>query len=54
MTREQSLRKFGAVVQRLTQGENLSREECGWMFRQVLCDRQPELQQGAFLAALRT
>jgi len=53
MIHEESLRKFGAGIQRLTEGRDLSREECGWMFRQVLGDRQPELQQGAFLAALR-
>lgn len=53
MITEKSLRKFGAGIQRLIDGDDLSRQECGWMFRQVLGNRQPELQQGAFLAALR-
>ena len=49
---EQSLREFGAVIQRLIRKEDLSREESFEMFRQVLLHLQPDLQQGAFLAAL--
>lgn len=49
---EESLRHFGANIQRLLRGEDLDREECCGMFRQVLSNRQPDLQQGAFLAAL--
>jgi anthranilate phosphoribosyltransferase len=52
MWTEASLKKFGAGIQRLLQGENLSREECYSMFCEVLLDRQPDLHQGAFLAAL--
>ena len=43
---------FGHGIQRLIQGENLSFEETYHMFRQVLENSQPDLQQGAFLAAL--
>jgi anthranilate phosphoribosyltransferase len=43
---------FGAKVQQLIQGQDLSREETFNMFKEVLLDQQPELQQGAFLSAL--
>ncbi|MBF0329880.1 MAG: anthranilate phosphoribosyltransferase [Nitrospirae bacterium] len=43
---------FGRGVQRLIQGEDLSGEETYHMFKQVLENVQPDLQQGAFLAAL--
>lgn len=49
---EESLRQFGAGIQRLIRKEDLSREESYGMFRHILLDRQPDLQQGAFLAAL--
>jgi anthranilate phosphoribosyltransferase len=49
---EESLRAFGANIQRLICKEDLSREETYEMFRQVLLNFQPDLQQGAFLAAL--
>lgn len=49
---EESLREFGANVQRLICREDLSREESCRMFRQVLLNEQPDLQQGAFLSAL--
>jgi anthranilate phosphoribosyltransferase len=39
-------------IQRLIQKEELSREESYAMFRQILLNDQPDLQQGAFLAAL--
>ena len=48
----ESVRDFGWNIQRLINGEHLSREESLAMFRAVLLDRQPELQQGAFLTAL--
>jgi anthranilate phosphoribosyltransferase len=47
-----SPKSFGGSIQRLIRRENLSREETYEMFREVLLDRQPDLQQGAFLAAL--
>lgn len=43
---------FGRGIQRLIQGEDLSGQETYNMFKQVLENAQPELQQGAFLAAL--
>lgn len=49
---DESLKKFGANIQRLIGGETLSREESYDMFRQILMNQQPDLQQGAFLAAL--
>ncbi len=52
MWTDASLREFGARIQRLLRGEPLSRPEAYAMFRQVLRGQQPELHQGAFLAAL--
>ena len=52
MLDEQNLRAFGRTIGRLSQGESLSREEAKEAFRQVLANEQPELHQGAFLAAL--
>lgn len=49
---EASLKRFGAQVQRLLRREDLAEEEAHALFREVLLDRQPELQQGALLAAL--
>lgn len=52
MIDEQALKAFGANIQRLINKQNLSREETYHMFREVLGNEQPDLQQGAFLAAL--
>jgi anthranilate phosphoribosyltransferase len=49
---ETELRSFGALVQRLINGISISREESRIAFGQILRNHQPELQQGAFLAAL--
>jgi anthranilate phosphoribosyltransferase len=49
---EKALKEFGAIIQRLIGKQNLTEEETYHMFRQVLCNEQPDLQQGAFLAAL--
>lgn len=49
---ESSLREFGRNIQRLIEKQHLSRETCHAMFRQLLENSQPDLQQGAFLAAL--
>lgn len=49
---EEKLRYFGAKVNGLIGGNGLSREEAKEMFRQVLLNEQPDLQQGAFLAAI--
>jgi anthranilate phosphoribosyltransferase len=48
----ESLKHFGWNIQKLIQKQDLSREESYGMFREVLLNLQPELQQGAFLAAL--
>jgi anthranilate phosphoribosyltransferase len=47
-----ALRTFGADVQRLIDGRDLTRERTYELFREVLLGEQPELQQGALLAAL--
>lgn len=49
---EQKLRMFGGKVNDLIGGKSLTRAEAKEMFRQVLLNEQPDLQQGAFLAAL--
>ncbi|MCX5854592.1 MAG: anthranilate phosphoribosyltransferase [Deltaproteobacteria bacterium] len=46
------IKDFGTKIQKLIKGENLSRDETYGMFREVLLNEQPDLQQGAFLAAL--
>ncbi|MGE5310673.1 MAG: anthranilate phosphoribosyltransferase [Nitrospirota bacterium] len=43
---------FGSMVERLMGREDLDRQTVKEMFSQVLRDEQPELHQGAFLAAL--
>jgi len=52
MQTDASLKRFGEVIQRLLRGEHLSRGECYDAFREVLLNEQPDLHQGAFLAAL--
>lgn len=52
MSESNELKFFGEAIQKLIQGEHLSREECYTLFCQILNDRQPDLHQGAFLAAL--
>ncbi|MEE8204898.1 MAG: anthranilate phosphoribosyltransferase, partial [Dehalococcoidales bacterium] len=49
---EESLRAFGSKIAALINRQDLSREEAKDMFRQVLLNEQPDLQQRAFLAAL--
>lgn len=51
---EAALRSFGAVIQKVVSGMDLTREESYAAFREILLDEQPDLQQGAFLAALAT
>ncbi|MCG5528185.1 MULTISPECIES: anthranilate phosphoribosyltransferase [Halorhodospira] len=48
---EEALRGFGKIISRVARGEELSREEAADAYRQVILNEQPELQQGAFLAA---
>ena len=52
MGTDASLKSFGEGIDRLISRQDLSRAECHAMFRQVLTDTQPDLHQGAFLAAL--
>jgi anthranilate phosphoribosyltransferase len=49
---ESDLRAFGAHIQTLIQGGNLTRGEVYSCFGDVLQSKQPDLHQGAFLAAL--
>jgi anthranilate phosphoribosyltransferase len=49
---ETALRDFGAAVQRLIDGHDLGRERTYDLFRQTLLAEQPDLHQGALLAAL--
>ncbi len=48
---ETKLRDMGRIIGRLAAGQGLSRAESAECYRQVLLSEQPELQQGAFLAA---
>jgi anthranilate phosphoribosyltransferase len=50
---EQRLRRFGGLIVRLQQRQNLSREEARDAYLEIWRNQQPELQQGAFIAALR-
>jgi anthranilate phosphoribosyltransferase len=49
---EERLRQFGAIIDRLTRKQDISRAETKECWRQICLDEQPKLQQGAFLAAL--
>ncbi|OPY53560.1 MAG: Anthranilate phosphoribosyltransferase [Methanosaeta sp. PtaU1.Bin060] len=49
---EESLRYFGARVDDLIKGRSLSRQDSRELFTQILKNEQPDLQQGAFLAAM--
>lgn len=49
---EKNLKDFGKTIQNLIMKTNLSRNQVKQCFRQILCNEQPELHQGAFLAAL--
>ncbi|QLH75173.1 MAG: anthranilate phosphoribosyltransferase [Methanomassiliicoccales archaeon] len=49
---EESLKYFGSKVDALIRGKNLTRAEARDLFREVLLNSQPDLQQGAFLAAM--
>jgi len=52
--REERWRKFGTIVVRLTHGENISREEARECWRQICEEEQSDLQQGAFIGALKS
>ena len=49
---EEKLKYFGGKVDQLIKHKDLTRSEAKEMFRQVLLNEQPDLQQGAFLAAI--
>ncbi len=49
---EESLRYFGGKVDDLIRGKSLSRQDSRELFSQILKNEQPDLQQGAFLAAI--
>ncbi|MGA1823858.1 MAG: anthranilate phosphoribosyltransferase [bacterium] len=50
---EDRWREFGAVVGRLIRGENIKREEAKECWRQICEEEQSDLQQGAFIGALK-
>ena len=50
---EENIKKFGSLITRLINKKNLSHVEAYEAFRQILLNEQPEIQQGAFLAALK-
>jgi len=49
---DQSLLDFGQCIQGLINGNNMSQQESYNFFAQILQNKQPEIHQGAFLAAL--
>lgn len=49
---EESLRYFGSKVDDLIRGKSLTRQDSRELFSQILKNEQPDLQQGAFLAAI--
>ncbi|HNW92030.1 MAG TPA: anthranilate phosphoribosyltransferase [bacterium] len=49
---QNTMAQFGTLIQRLINREDLTRPEAYAAFSAILLDRQPELQQGALLAAL--
>jgi len=51
MTSESKLRDFGRLICSVGAGATMSREEACAAYSQVILNKQPELQQGAFLAA---
>jgi len=51
--KEKRFRDFGAIIVRLTKRENLTREEARECWCQICEEEQTELQQGAFISALK-
>jgi anthranilate phosphoribosyltransferase len=49
---EEDLKSFGMGVDALINGQNLPRARARELFTQILMNEQPDLQQGAFLAAI--
>ncbi len=52
MNANDSIQAFGRYIQKLINRQNLNRAESYALFCQLLDNEQPDLQQGAFLAAL--
>jgi len=52
-SQEDRWRKFGSIVVQLTQGKNITREEARECWRQICEEEQSDLQQGAFIGALK-
>jgi len=52
-SKEDRWREFGAIVVRLTQGKDITREEARECWRQICEEEQSDLQQGAFIGALK-
>jgi anthranilate phosphoribosyltransferase len=52
MPNEARLKQFGNIIGTLQQGTNLTRKQSAACWKEVIENMQPELQQGAFLAAL--
>jgi anthranilate phosphoribosyltransferase len=50
---EERARQFGNVIARLTAGQNITRAEARECWRQICEEEQSDLQQGAFIAALK-
>ena len=49
--KETKLRQFGQAIMALIGQKDISRLEAKELYRQVILNEQPELQQGAFLVA---
>lgn len=52
MTAENELADFGSLIDRLIRKGSLTRDEARHAWRSIIANNQPEIQQGAFLAAL--
>jgi len=52
MWTDASLKRFGNTIQKVMNGHDMTRQESYDMFRQIMLNEQPDLHQGAFLAAL--
>ncbi len=48
-----TIEEFGAYVQQVMEGKDLGRAESYRLFRELMLNSQPDLQQGALLAALK-
>ena len=51
--KERRARAFGAIISRLTRREGITRAEARECWRQICEEEQPDLQQGAFMGALK-